>query len=240
MTVNLSSTMAGRMVLAPLLLAQALKVRARAPILPEADGPRQGTVGEGPLLRVLFIGDSSAAGVGVDHQESALSGQTLKGLKDDFRVQWRLVARTGQTTAGAWDEMKLHPAETYDAAVIGLGVNDVTRMIRPERWVAQGRGLRQLLRSRFGVRRFYVSAMPPVEAFPLLPQPLAGVLGEHAARLDKVQINVLADETDCRLVRPELTMTAEVMASDGFHPGAPVYAAWGSEVARLIRQDFPI
>ena len=39
-----------RLVLAPVLLAQAVQVRLRALVLPEAEGPRDGVVGQGPVL----------------------------------------------------------------------------------------------------------------------------------------------------------------------------------------------
>ena len=49
----------------PLLVAQAVATRRRAPTLPEAEGEREGRVGEGDRLALLIVGDSSAAGVGV-------------------------------------------------------------------------------------------------------------------------------------------------------------------------------
>ena len=54
--------------LAPLLLVQGRWVRRRTPLLPEPPGPRAGVIGQGPVLRLLIVGDSSAAGVGVAHQ----------------------------------------------------------------------------------------------------------------------------------------------------------------------------
>ena len=70
----------GKLLLGPLLLAQARRLRKTALRLPEAAGPRSGV--EFPALRaalvaeplrLLVVGDSSAAGVGVDHQEQALA-----------------------------------------------------------------------------------------------------------------------------------------------------------------------
>ena len=59
-------SLALKLALAPVLVAQALRTRRRAPVLPEPAGPRQGCVGQGESeLRLLIAGDSSAAGVGV-------------------------------------------------------------------------------------------------------------------------------------------------------------------------------
>ena len=46
------------LLLSPLLLAQAVRVRKIALQLPEAAGPHTGIRGSGPALRVLIIGDS--------------------------------------------------------------------------------------------------------------------------------------------------------------------------------------
>ncbi|MGZ5249520.1 MAG: hypothetical protein ACXWIQ_04605, partial [Caldimonas sp.] len=65
--------LAFKLALAPLLVVQAVRTRRRAPVLPEAAGPRDGrTAGDGVAIRVLVAGDSSAAGVGVAHQDQAV------------------------------------------------------------------------------------------------------------------------------------------------------------------------
>ena len=66
-------SLTAKLLLSPVLVAQAVVTRGRMPRLPEAAGPRQGEVGSGPLLRLLIVGDSSAAGVGVAQQRDALS-----------------------------------------------------------------------------------------------------------------------------------------------------------------------
>ena len=85
--------------LGPVLLAQGRRVRRETPVLPEPAGPREGATGEGAPLRVLVVGDSAGAGVGAASQDEALTGRIVAGLADRFRVEWRLVARTGATTA---------------------------------------------------------------------------------------------------------------------------------------------
>ena len=88
--------------LIPLLVAQALWVRRSVPKLPEASGSRDGVVGIGKPLRLLIVGDSSAAGVGVPHQNQALVGCLLAALQGKFLVHWKLLARTGWTTSRAF------------------------------------------------------------------------------------------------------------------------------------------
>lgn len=69
--------MTPELLLGPLLLWQGRRVRATALRLPEAAGPR---TAEGSALRLLIVGDSSAAGVGAAHQDEALAGRLAQAL----------------------------------------------------------------------------------------------------------------------------------------------------------------
>src|SRR5674476_203075 len=80
--------------LAPLLILQGLYVRRVTPKLPEPLGKRSGVHGTGPPLRLLILGDSAAAGVGVSTQSQALSGQLVTLLGAEFQVFWKLIAQT--------------------------------------------------------------------------------------------------------------------------------------------------
>ena len=75
-----AAALAVKVALAPLLVAQAIATRRRAPVLPEAAGPRDGIVGDdgSAPLRALVAGDSSAAGVGVAEQEQSVIGHFVR------------------------------------------------------------------------------------------------------------------------------------------------------------------
>lgn len=223
--------------LAPVLLAQAAWVVARAKRLPEAAGARTGTTGDGNALRILIVGDSSAAGVGVSRQEEALSGQLAAALAAQYRVTWRLEARTGDTSRQTLVRLRDSERADFDVAVVALGVNDATRLLPTSRWVRTGKELRALLRADFGVSRILVSDLPPLGAFPLLPQPLSGVLGRHARRLSDAQAEALAQEADTDLIRFDMPLTPDLMASDGFHPGPEVYRLWAQDIAHRLHDE---
>ena len=94
------------LLLSPLLLGQAIRLRKIALQLPEASGPRTGSLGNGPPLRFLIIGDSSAAGVGAQTQDEALAGQLVAALGAHHTVHWQLIAATGATTASTLAKLK--------------------------------------------------------------------------------------------------------------------------------------
>jgi len=227
-----------QLALAPVLLAQAAWVILRAQQLPEATGPRAGVQGQGRDLRLLVLGDSSAAGVGAATQDQALVGQLAAQLALRHRVSWQLEARTGWTTKQALTRLRSIAPAQFDVAVTALGVNDATRLKPIAAWIDHGRRMRATLRQHFGVQRFYVSGLPPLGKFPLLPEPLAYVLGRHAENMMAAQHNALQQEPDVVLVGFDQPFDAQVMASDGFHPGPLVYAAWAQALAHRIEIDF--
>jgi lysophospholipase L1-like esterase len=222
-----------RVLLAPVLLVQGLGVRRRALILPEPEGPRAGVAGQGPELRLLIAGDSSAAGVGVPHQDQALAGQLVAALAPRFTVHWQLHATTGHTTAQTLARLRDLPVQPFDIAVTALGVNDVTRQRPAARFRTEQAALAALLRTRFGVRGHWRSGLPPMHRFPVLPRPLRDVLGAQARAYDRVLAAGVAPGL-YHLPFDEARLDPAMMAEDGFHPGAAIYAAWAQDLAAAI------
>jgi lysophospholipase L1-like esterase len=220
--------------LAPVIVPQGLWTNLRVPTLPEPPGARQGRAGDGPPLRLLVVGDSAAAGVGVSHQDEALLGQLVSRLADRYRVEFALQAKTGFKTSDVLRRLEEIPPQNYDVAVTSLGVNDVLALTGLGTWLARQRRLRRLLRERFGVRLMVLSGLPPVHSFPALPQPLRWHLGRRATQFNDALGGDLAAESDTGLVNLRFEADAGMMASDGFHPGAPIYAEWAERAARMI------
>jgi len=220
-----------RTVLAPALLAQGYWVRRKVPKLPEATGFRSGRWGNGPDLRLLIVGDSSAAGVGVAVQEKALSGRLVARLATTRRVSWTLVARTGSTTGMLTEMLDSVPPGTYDLAVTALGVNDITADVKVSSWLKHTAGLHTKLMQQFGVRRIVASGLPPMQGFPSLPQPLRWYLGRQARVFDDALRAHLAGVARIEHLPMAFPTDANLMASDGYHPGEVVYEAWARRIA---------
>lgn len=223
-----------RIPLLPVLAAQGLAVRRRAQQLPEPPGPRNGRSGSGPDLRLLIAGDSSAAGVGASSQTEALSGHLVRLLSKQAQVEWQLVACIGDTTKDVVQKLNAGRAQPFDVAVIALGVNDVTRATTAARFAKRQSELFALLQAKFGVRKIIASGVPPMGHFPLLPQPLRWVLGQHAARLDGA-LACLTDELPHVVHVPmNLPHDPGLAASDGFHPSPRAYELWAELLVRHV------
>ncbi|MFI5105670.1 MAG: SGNH/GDSL hydrolase family protein [Terriglobales bacterium] len=222
------------LLLAPLLFLQGIYTRAVTVKLPEAAGPRTGSAGRGSAVRILIVGDSAAAGVGVDRQEQAFSGQLIAALQEQSAVRWRLFAKTGATTESALGELKTCPAETFDIAVTNLGVNDVTSGLSVREWLRLQTQLAELLRTRFQVRTVMLTALPPMHKFAALPEPLRWFLGQRAKRFNLALRSFVPTQSKCDLVELRDLTEPGMLATDGFHPSAQTYAAWGRSVAAMI------
>lgn len=225
-----------RLLLAPILLAQGRRVRQIALALPEAAGPREGVSGAGLPLRLLVLGDSAAAGVGVATQAEALLGQVVTPLAQAYRVQWQLIARTGATTAGTLKHLQKTLAGHFDVVVISLGVNDVTAGQTLAAWQTQQQTLVETLRTVAKVRRIIVSGLPPVHHFPALPQPLRWYMGRQVRYFDQALATWVQTQPDCTYINLNRTFDPTWLASDKFHPGPRLYQQWGGAVAQAIHQ----
>jgi lysophospholipase L1-like esterase len=220
--------------LGPLLLAQGHWVRRVTPVLPEPDGAREGVAGEGPTLRVLVLGDSAGAGVGASTQDEALAGRIVAALRDRFRVEYRVIARTGSATADTLRHLERIAPFTTDAVVTSLGVNDVTGGVGVADFLARQARLRELLRGKFSARCIVVSGLPPMGSFAELPQPLRWYLGARARELDEALAASLPDGCGAQHLPLFRRMDRSLLAADGFHPGPAAHAQWGAAAAQRI------
>lgn len=227
-----------KFVLFPYLLAQGAWLRRTALEMPEPAGPRAGQVGQGRPLRLLLLGDSSAAGVGTDHQDEALSGQLVQRLSPDFEVSYAIEAKTGRTTRAMFKHLVKIPSAEYDIAVTALGVNDITRRASRENWLEDTELMWDLLHSKFGVRQIYASGIPRLGDFPLLPPVLSWILGRQGARYDAGLVEMVEARPDCFHIPADLELHG-LMARDGFHPGPKVYSEWADRISASIQQNYP-
>lgn len=220
--------------LGPILALQGSRVRRTVPRLPEPEGARSGIAGSGQRLRLLLAGDSATAGVGAAHQSQALSGQLIAALSPSFCVSWRLIARSGIDAGELLAWLEAEEAEAFDVALVSVGVNDATGGTAPVRWRSTQEAIVGVLEARYGVRRVVIAGIPPLQAFPALPQPLRWYLGLRAARLNRASRECHAARANRAFVPFDLPHDPGLFAADGFHPGPEGYRHWGLALAERI------
>ena len=222
-----------KLILSPLLFWQARRVRKHARTLPAPPGARSGRYGNGPPLSLMILGDSAAAGVGVDHQDRAISGNLMRQLGRSYQVDWRLVARVGATTREALPLLSGQTPKPTDIIIVVLGVNDVTRQVFLKKLMAERARLYEQLRTNWHPKRVIVAGIPPIDDFPLLPQPMRWLLGLQADRFDNA-LKQQAEEIGIEYLPFDIPLTPQMMAEDQFHPGANTYAIVARRHAQKI------
>lgn len=236
-------------VLGPILLGQAKWLRRTALRLPEADGPRGGLEGNQRSAitpaRLLFVGDSSVAGVGVKHQEQALAQPAARLLAQRIErlVGWQLVAKSGVNVQEALCLLQHSALRPADVLVTGLGTNDVTSQRRPQQFLDDYARLIDTVCGRTGARSIVVTGLPPLRILPAAPQPLRWYLGCYAAQLDDALRNWLCGYPNSRYISLEWAAKPLEMARDRFHPGVGQYYHWAElvalSIAELLQADDP-
>lgn len=225
-----------KLALGPLLLLQGRRVRKTALRLPEAAGPRAGAAyrPEGAFpLRVLFVGDSSVAGVGVEHQDHALAAQACALLSENLgtTVEWQIVAKSGVNTREALDLVAASELRPADLLVISLGTNDVTTQRSLVQFLGDYQALVDALTAKVGARAVIVTGIPPLHRSPALPQPLRWYIGRYARKLDAGLRHWALSDQARSFVSLQWAGVVAQLARDGFHPGEAQYSYWAGLVA---------
>jgi len=231
-----AALLAAKLALGPVLLPQARWLRRTALRLPEAAGPREGQVGEGdPVLRVLVVGDSAAAGVGVADQAQALAVQLSHALSGRLRgaVGWQLVAQSGVNAVECRALVAQADLRPADVVVTVLGVNDVSSQTSASRFAQELLLLWTDLRQRTGARQVVVCGVPPMHLFPAIPQPLRWYLGRYAVWLDRAARR-WTEQAGLGFCPVDWEAKEGFVAADGFHPGPALYPLWAQRLASLI------
>ncbi|ASK34893.1 GDSL family lipase [Alcanivorax sp. N3-2A] len=225
--------------LSPLLLWQARRTRATTPRLPEAQGDAFGLAPahQGAPLRLWVIGESTAAGVGVQHHHQGLAAHTARALTTRLRrpVHWHTLGVNGIRAAALLEHLRQRPLnETADLAIISLGVNDTTGLTTTRRYHRALRALIHTLRQHHPHLPIYLLALPPMQHFTALPAPLRQLLGHRAARLDREQQAVAAQLDGVYHLAYPAVHEPEYLAEDGYHPSEKGYRYIGERVAERL------
>jgi lysophospholipase L1-like esterase len=128
------------------------------------------------------------------------------------------------------------PPPVADIAVVLTGVNDVIELIAPRRAIEHRAALADWLLASGRARHVVFASLPPINQFPLLPQPLRRVMADDARRHNDAIAQWAATRGDVHYVPIALQLSPAAMARDGFHPGEPIYRACGEAIARFVAE----
>lgn len=221
----------------PFLLPQALYVRRTAPRFAPAEGPAEGTVGEGEEARLLAIGDSIIAGVGATQLPKALVGQTAAALAAslDQSVAWQALGVSGYNSAKVLQLLVPQlPYHKFDYIVVSVGVNDITGLTTLRTWRRNLSALLDKLATHSPNATIAVAGMPPMHGFPLLPQPLRATFGIRARVFDEATREIVDQHRNVLHVPLDFEPDPDKFSPDGYHPSEDSYIDFGRGMADAL------
>jgi lysophospholipase L1-like esterase len=234
-----------KFVLAPLLLFQGRWVRKTALRLPEAEGERQGCISfnaSADTLNLLFVGDSTMAGVGAARQDEALGAMTAREVSAllSRSVRWQIIAKSGVKTGQILALTEQENLLDADVLITALGVNDVLAQTKPRDLVGAYEKLIATLlpAGRAGIA--IISGLPPLHITPAIPQPLRWFLGIYARKLNRSLRRWIRDGRGLSYVSLQWATDVRRLAADRFHPGEDLYREWAHQIARQIAHDLGV
>jgi lysophospholipase L1-like esterase len=195
----------------------------------------------GRVVRLIMIGDSTAAGVGVDTAADSVGGQLALALAaDGLRVLLSSVAVSGARAHDLAGQLNRIPEGSRDdLAVMLVGANDATHASVPSRVGNDvGAAVRRLLVANTSV---VVGTCPDMGAPPAIDQPMRAILGAFGRRIASAEAGAVRNAGGvavdlAKLTGPAFRADHADFASDGFHPSAAGYRLWAEALLPSARR----
>jgi lysophospholipase L1-like esterase len=236
----------------PVLIFIGKKVRNSVPKLPEASENITGSiVGNSSEIRLLTMGESTIAGVGVTDHKDGITGGIAKTLHESTKktIHWQVLARNGYTAELV--NLKLVPRipdYPIDLIVIGLGGNETFQFNSPLTFKKHLILTIESIQKRQPHAKIVIANMPPVGEFPAFPWLIQKILGSlinlHGAVIRDVpqrfeNVFYINEKITFKewLKRVDKGKTATDFFSDGVHPSAMTYGLWGKEVGTFALKN---
>ncbi len=206
--------------------------RAIGPRLDQAPPDATGWYGRGrpgPAIKVVLLGDSSAAGYGVDRVEQTPGALVASGVAEnaDRRVYLRDFAMVGAKSSDLAEQIDRTLPIRPDVVVILIGANDVTHTVMPSASVRHlSEGVRRLREAGFAV---VVGTCPDLGTIKPIAPPLKQVARAWSRRLAAAQTIAVVEEGGRTVslgsvLGPEFAAApALLFGPDQFHPSAQGY-----------------
>ncbi|MAZ84033.1 MAG: G-D-S-L family lipolytic protein [Hoeflea sp.] len=223
-----------------------LRIRSRTPRMPPPRGNQRGSLakspGEGPAdWRLLIMGDSSAAGVGVDKVEEALAPQLAHVIHDrtGASVSWR-TAGANSAEARHLRDLILPNIEERDFThiVLCVGTNDMKNFLTAMQFKKGFGGLLYAIHARWPDAKVVWSPVLNMPDVPVLPPVLAWILKLRTQIINGMGFR-MCRERHAVAAKPLPVPSHEGFAIDGFHANAAGYRYWAEHLSTYVMDVEP-
>lgn len=238
--------------LLPLIIFQGNRIKKLVPKLPEAKDPNGlADFGFDRTVKVLFLGESTVAGVGVDTHEEGFPGSSSRELArlNKKNIDWKVVARSGYTAKRVQKKLLIRIGDFKpDLIVLGLGGNDAFTLNTPWNWRKDVSKLINALKTVYPDSIIVFTNMPPIKEFPAFTKAIKLINGNLVEILGKELSHLISEFRDVYyasdIIRVEDWIhlipeneSVDIFFSDGVHPSKLTYQTWGREFACFIHKS---
>lgn len=192
--------------------------------------------GKGEPISILVIGDSTAAGIGVDKFEEAVAGRLPYLLKEKTGkpVRVKTSGHSSATSKTLRDFVVPNLIdEEYDYVFLSVGTNDAKNFHTGRQFCKNFSGLLNACQAKFTGAKIIWSGVVDMTGMPVLPSPLNKILGIRSRIIVK-NGRTLCHERGALSPTSKWQPIKENFSKDGFHASSKGYLAWADELADYI------
>jgi len=232
----------------PFMARDGKRIFESVPKLPDASGPAGRTnIGQGPVLRLLCIGESTMAGVGVKTHAEGFAGSLARhlGRRLQREVAWTVYAKSGATAEKLVDKLLPQISEREaDLIVIATGANDGFKLSSPMKFRRDARRMIDWLQVRFPGVPVAFTNVPPIQDFPAFTPLIKRTIG-RLVQFHGEQLRELAEQPGVYFNSDPITLAGWMKRydldgqpsdffSDGVHPSGLTYRTWAKDFSEFL------
>ena len=227
----------------PVYVWQGVGLRLRTQRLLPAQGPLRGQIeGSEPVVRLLVVGDSSAASVGIARTENGLAAQLARMIADrpGRSVIWRAAGFNSAADNHVRDFVVPNLKEDdWTHIVISIGTNDTKNFHSAPRFKKDFGGLLYVMRARWPNAKIVWSPVIELSKAPAMPGALGAILDIRAETINRMGIRLCSERGAIAAPRLPVLDPKAGFCSDGFHASDAGYHAWAQHLAPILLNDQP-
>lgn len=224
----------------PVYIWQGLQTRRRVLRMVPPAGRTSGVLGAPalgePVVKLLVIGDSSAAGVGVDEIDDSLGPKLAERIAalTGHSVFWRAAGANSAVSAEVRDHVVPNLArDAFTHIVLMIGTNDAKNFHGGRRFKKSFGSLLYALKAKWPDARIVWSPPVDLKRVPALPRGLAHVLELRARIIRKIGARLCAERG--AIVATTLPRVEPAgFSRDGFHASVEGYAYYANHLVSYV------
>ena len=211
-----------------------MRLKREVPRLPlPGDSPFGICKGKDKEFKILGLGESPMAGVGIAKHSLTLTGLTAVKLNKllGCSVKWEILAESGLSLKNLNKLIGEQLGKNSNLVLVSMGGNDVFQLTPPWIWKNNINTCIKLLFQKYKKPLILFSPVPPVGRFPVIPNPLKIVFGFWEILLQASLAETINSMDNAYLLDERFPDGKEYYLEDGIHPSPLAYDPWSEKLA---------